>query len=152
VQYVGVCFSTTQLIGFNMSYTFTNRLLLSARQVREAISREPQIRPDYSGADLKTIVVVMYAAMWSGVYEPDALYHYLEARGAPITRDAFNFLLDAFEGDTWEHHLWSRGNLGDYVPVLGAMPDEDGPGAFSHPSSRRTPTPQRRAPDRNAEF
>lgn len=104
-------------------YSFSTRLVLNADNVREALRHEPAIRPNFAFAGLADIVSIIYALMSNGVTTVAGIYRYLQERGCRFDRDAIEFLIDAYEGENPEQHLWSRGNLGDYLPHLDALPN-----------------------------
>jgi hypothetical protein len=103
-------------------HTFSQRILGDVKAVGQALKLEPGIRPSFSKATISTIIQVMFAAMMNRDYDAAGLYRYLEARDCPFDRETIDFLLNAFEGDDPDHHLWSRGSLGEYDPLPGAIP------------------------------
>ncbi len=103
-------------------YSFNQRLVGNVRHVREALDHEPGIQPNFSKADITTIIVVMYAVMSRGSFTSYSLYEYLTLRGCPFDRKTIEFLLDAYEGPAPDQHLWQRDHLGAYVPLFTAAP------------------------------
>lgn len=97
-------------------------MIQTADKVREAISHEPAIRPNFERASISHIIVVMFAAMMKGMTTASSIYRYLDDRGCRFDRDTIDFLLNAYEGDDAERHLWSRMPAGDYMPLLEALP------------------------------
>lgn len=104
-------------------YSFSERLLQIAPCVREALRLEPKVRLCFQRADMTTIAVVMFCLMWQRACDASSLYGYLDARGCPFDRTTIEFLLNAFDGDDPRHHLWTRGNQGDYLPLVWALHD-----------------------------
>jgi hypothetical protein len=105
--------------------TFTQNLIRTAPKVREALAHEPAIRPSFARAHLDTIIVVMFCLMWNGVTTPEAIHHYLSARGCDIEFGSIEFLLNAYEGEDASAHYWSRDRFGDYHPLFEAIPGYD---------------------------
>ena len=103
-------------------YTFTRRLLLDALRVREALKLEPGIRPSFERAGIRTIITIIFCAMWNGAGDAAAIYRYLNNRDCQFGRSTIDFLLTAYEGQNADYHLWQRDALGNYRPLLAALP------------------------------
>jgi hypothetical protein len=103
-------------------YSFSTRLVLNVANIREALRHEPAIRPNFAHAKLSDLIPIIFALFWNGIDTVNGVYRYLEARDCKFDRDAIEFLINAYEGDEPEH-LWSRGNLGDYLPNFEALPN-----------------------------
>lgn len=103
-------------------YTFPQRLLGDIKQLQAALNHEPAIRPSFAKAGISTVVRIIFATMLNGLSQSAAIFHYLEARGCQFDRDTIDFLLAAYEGEDPRNHLWQRGNLGGYEPLVEAMP------------------------------
>ena len=76
---------------------------------------EPEIRPNFAGADLVTTAAAMRVAIGRGVNTPRTLHKYLSGRGSSYDLATIQFLLDAYAGHDRRHCLWSRGGTDKYV-------------------------------------
>ncbi|MHA6723804.1 hypothetical protein [Sphingomonas sp. RS2018] len=84
-----------------------------------AIDHEPDIRPNLSRAGLAMTLTIIYCLVFRGFESPAEIYRYLEARGSKFDRESIEFLIDAYEGDNPEYHLWCRNEQGRRAPLLG---------------------------------
>lgn len=108
-------------------YTIVDRITLRAPSVATALSLEPEIRLNVSRADIETILVVIFCLVKTGAATSASVHRNLEARGCRFDRDVIDFLLNAYDGDDENHHLWKRASMGDYVPLYGAGFDDGVP-------------------------
>ncbi len=107
-------------------YTFSQRILDAAPRVRNMFANESAMRGLIVSTDLRTLAVLLFCLMWNGIDTATEMERYLAERGCRFDHKAIDFLLNAFDGDDPERHLWTRHNHGDYCPMLEAMiPETD---------------------------
>lgn len=123
-----------------MSVTYTESLLADAPAMLSALSREPRISIDLSYADLETIVLAMYCAMWLGRIDPQDLFDYITSRGANIRRETFDLILKVLAGDELSSGFWQVDEFGDYYVVPESCP------AYWSENASMLPKPAERAP------
>ena len=102
--------------------TFSQSLLGNVAQVSAALDLEPGIRLDFTKADLRTVVRVMYAVMMRRSIDAAGLHRHLEARGCRFDRDTVDFLLNAYEGPDPDHHFGRGGTAANTCRCEGPHP------------------------------
>lgn len=96
-------------------------LVAKVSTLSDLLSFDPEIRPGFEWASLYTLVVVILALLLNRESTEQKIFEYLNSRGCGFDREVIGFLLDMFEGDDPEHHLWRlRGDK--YFPLIEAMP------------------------------
>ncbi|MBB5698508.1 hypothetical protein [Sphingomonas yantingensis] len=85
---------------------------------------------DLSRFSIEDLVVFMYALIRTSTLDADGLYEKVVENRGSIRRETFNFILDTFDGDDPQFHLW-RCEMGEfYIPLPEDMFDmsEERPG------------------------
>jgi hypothetical protein len=100
---------------------FTHRLIYAAPGIRQAISHEPDIVPDFSGATIKTVVALLFCLMWNGIASPREMQSYLDQHGCRFDHETILFLLNVYDGTDPFRHFWTSNDQGNFEPLFDAV-------------------------------
>lgn len=102
--------------------TIANDIREAAKSLAGWLRHEPAIRPNLRAADHITTAAVIAVLIEKGLDRTASIYTYLAGRDCPHDYATVQFILDAYDGGDWRHHVWRRNKAGRYT-MLSSVSD-----------------------------